>query len=151
VRALVLMIPPTAWATRPAQAERYRASAEIAEREGLDALAAGEASQPPIPIFKGLFDPAEMARARYAGRDATTVAAVLRGAAASDFPAPDTVARLRQPTLLLAWEGDDGHPLSTAERLAELIPGAALSVAKRLPDLAGWPKRVAEFCSAHSV
>ena len=151
VSALVLMIPPTAWATRPAQAARYRASAELAEREGLAALAAAEASQPPIPIFKGLMDPAEMARARYAGRDASVIAAVLRGAAASDFPPPDTVAKLRQPTLLLAWEGDDGHPLSSAERLAELVPGAALSVAKRLPDLAGWPQRVAEFCSAHSV
>jgi pimeloyl-ACP methyl ester carboxylesterase len=151
IRALVLMIPPTAWATRPAQAARYRASAEIAEREGLAALAAAEASQPPIPIFRGLFDPAEMARARYAGRDASVIAAILRGAAASDFPPAETVARLRQPTLLLAWEGDDGHPLSTAQRLAELIPGATLSVATQLTDLAAWPERVAAFCAAQSA
>jgi pimeloyl-ACP methyl ester carboxylesterase len=145
------MIPPTAWVTRPGQAARYRASAEIAERKGLSALVAAEALQPPIPIFEGLFDPAEMARARYAGRDKRVIAAVLRGAAASDFPAPETVTRLSQPTLLLAWEGDDGHPLSTAENLAALMPGATLTVAKHLRDLADWPKRVAEFCSAHSV
>jgi pimeloyl-ACP methyl ester carboxylesterase len=147
VDAMVLMVPPTAWATRPAQASRYRASAELAEREGLAALAAAEASQPPIPIFRGLFDPAAMARARYAGRDARVIAAVLRGAAASDFPDPEAVARLRQPALLLAWEGDDGHPLSTAERLADLLPDATLSVARRLPDLGEWPRLVAGFCA----
>ena len=151
VRALVLMCPPTAWATRPAQAIRYRASADLAEREGLAALAAAEATQPPIPIFRGLFDPAEMARARYAGRDASVISAVLRGAATSDFPLPDAVAKLRQPALLLAWEGDDGHPLSTAQKLAELLPGATLSVAKQLQDLGGWPQQVAEFCARHSA
>ena len=151
IDALVLMIPPTAWATRPAQASRYRASADLAEREGLEALAAAEALEPPIPIFRGLFDPAEMARARYAGRDASVIAAVLRGAAASDFPEPDAVAKLRKPTLLLAWEGDDGHPLSTAERLAELLPEATLSVARRLQDLGAWPQRVAEFCARQSA
>jgi len=151
IDGLVLMIPPTAWSTRPAQASVYRASADLAEREGLAALAAAEASQPPIPIFRGLFDPAEMARARYAGRDASVVAAILRGAAASDFPEPDAVARLRQPALLLAWEGDDGHPLSTAERLAELLPEATLSVARRLQDLGAWPQRVAEFCTRQSA
>jgi len=151
VGALVLMIPPTAWATRAAQASRYRASAELVEREGLEALAAAEASQPPIPIFRGLFDPAEMARARYAAQDASVLQAIFRGAAASDFPDPDAVARLRQPTLLLAWEGDEGHPLSTAVRLAELLPAATLSVARRLQDLGAWPRLVAEFCARHCV
>ena len=151
VDALVLMIPPTAWATRAAQASRYRASADLAEREGLAALAAAEASEPSIPIFRGLFDPAEMARARYAGRDASVIAAILRGAAASDFPEPDAVSKLRQPTLLLAWEGDDGHPLSTAEKLAELLPDTTLSVARRLPDLGDWPRLVAEFCARQSA
>jgi len=151
IDALVLMVPPTAWATRPAQASRYRASADLAEREGLAALAAAEASQPPIPIFRGLFDPAEMARARYAALDARLVPAILRGAADSDFPGAGAVARLRQPALLLAWEGDDGHPLSTAERLAELLPAATLSVARRLQDLGNWPALVAEFCARQSA
>jgi pimeloyl-ACP methyl ester carboxylesterase len=151
VDALVLMVPPTAWATRPAQASRYRESADLAEREGLEALAAAEALQPPIPIFRGLFDPAAMARARYAALDAHVLPAILRGAADSDFPDAGAVARLRQPALLLAWEGDDGHPLSTAERLAELLPGATLSVARRLQDLGAWPRLVAEFCARHSA
>jgi 3-oxoadipate enol-lactonase len=151
IDALVLMIPPTAWTTRAAQASRYFASADLVEREGLAALAAAEASSPPIPIFRGLFDPAEMARARYAAQDARVLPAILRGAAASDFPDPEAIARLRQPTLLLAWEGDDGHPLSSAESLAERIPGATLSIARELRDLGAWPTRVAEFCARHGA
>jgi len=151
IGALVLMIPPTAWVTRAAQASRYRTDADLVEREGLEALVAAAASHPPIPIFSGLFDPAEMARARYAAQDVNVLQAILRGAAASDFPDPDAVARLRQPTLLLAWEGDEGHPLSTAVRLSELLPNATLSVAGRLQDLGAWPRLVAEFCARYSV
>jgi pimeloyl-ACP methyl ester carboxylesterase len=147
VDALVLMIPPTAWATRTAQAHKYRESAELAERCGLEALVEAEAKQPPIPIFAGLFDPAAMARARLAALDARRLPAILRGAAASDLPDPKAVAALRQPALLLAWEGDDGHPISSAERLAELLPHAKLSVARRLADLGAWPRLVADFCA----
>jgi 3-oxoadipate enol-lactonase len=151
IDGLVLMIPPTAWETRAEQAAQYRASAETLEREGIDSLVAAEAARPPIPLFRGLFDPARMARERYAGFDPVVLAAVLRGAAASDLPEPETLARLRMPALVLAWEGDTGHPLSTAERLVELLPEAELSVARGLADLGAWPARVAELCAALAV
>jgi pimeloyl-ACP methyl ester carboxylesterase len=70
---------------------------------------------------------------------------VLRGAAASDLPAPEDIATLVQPALVLAWAGDPGHPESTAERLAELIPHAELHVAQRIRDVLGWPATVAGF------
>ena len=76
---------------------------------------------------------------------------MMRGAADSDFPEVGAVARIRQPTLLLAWEGDDGHPLSTAEKLAELLPDATLSVARNLQELGAWPRRVAGFCARQSA
>jgi pimeloyl-ACP methyl ester carboxylesterase len=147
IRALVLMTPPTAWTTRAAQASRYRANADLAEREGLSALARAEATQPPVPILEGLFDPDEMARARYESQDVRVLPSILRGVAASDFPAEGVVARLRQPALLLAWDGDDSHPLSSARRLAELLPNATLAIAKQLADLYAWPQLVAGFCS----
>jgi pimeloyl-ACP methyl ester carboxylesterase len=147
VDALVLMIPPTAWATRVAQAERYREDADLAEREGLGALAAAESRRPPIPIFRGLFDPAELVRARFAAQDPAVLPSILRGAAASDLPDSAALAALRQPTLVLAWEGDDGHPLSTAERLAAELPHATLDVARKVADLGAWPNRVADFCA----
>lgn len=147
VQGLVLMIPPTAWETRAAQSDRYRADADLVARDGLDALVAVEAKRPAIPMFEGLFDPGEMARARLAGFDPAVLAAILRGAADSDLPASEVLSRLGMPVLLLAWEGDDGHPLSTAERLANLLPDATLQVARRLADLGGWSGLVADFCA----
>ena len=49
------------------------------------------------------------------------------------------------PTLVLAWGTDPGHPLSTAEDLVELIPGAELEVAGQLADVVSWTDRVEEF------
>jgi pimeloyl-ACP methyl ester carboxylesterase len=147
VDALVLMIPPTAWATRPAQAARYREDAALVEGEGLAALAEAEALRPPIPIFEGVFDPAALVRARFAAQDAAVLPSILRGAAESDLPDPGALGRLRQPALLLAWEADTGHPLATAERLAALLPNATLSIARKLADLGAWPRLVADFCA----
>ena len=145
VLGLVLMIPPTAWATRAAQSDKYRANADLAERGGIEALVAAELASPPIPIFAGLFDREEMARARAAALDLRVVPSILRGAAASDLPEPAEVAKLPQPVLILAWRGDEGHPLSSAEALARLLPQSELLVADRLADLGAWPKRVAQF------
>ena len=111
----------------------------------IDALVAAELASPPIPIFEGLFDREEMARARADALDLRVVPSILRGAAASDLPEPAAVAKLPQPVLILAWRGDEGHPLSSAEALARLLPQAELLVAERLADLAAWPKRVARF------
>jgi 3-oxoadipate enol-lactonase len=147
VDGLVLMIPPTAWATRAAQSEKYRANADLAEEGGLDALVAAELASPPIPIFAGLFDREEMTRARAKALDVRVVPSILRGAAASDLPDPTAIGRLAQPALILAWQGDEGHPVSTAERLRSLLPNADLLVAERLADLAAWPKRVARWCA----
>jgi pimeloyl-ACP methyl ester carboxylesterase len=143
VLGLVLMIPPTAWETRAAQSDKYRTSADLAERDGIEALVAAELASPPIPIFAGLFDREQMARARAEALDVRVVPSIVRGAAASDLPEPAAVAKLPQPVLILAWRGDEGHPLSSAEALARLLPQAELLVADRLADLAAWPKRVA--------
>jgi hypothetical protein len=43
---------------------------------------------------------------------------VLRGAGASDLPPPQVIEKLEMPVLILAWDTDPGHPLSTAEDLA---------------------------------
>ena len=71
--------------------------------------------------------------------------AVLRGAGASDLPSPERVRSIAAPALLLAWDTDPGHPLSTAEQLAELLPDAELEVARRLQDVIAWTDRVEAF------
>ena len=99
------------------------------------------ATLPPPPVFAGhpelLGIPPDVA--------ADALAAVLRGAAAADLPPVAALATLDQPTLVLAWEGDPGHPVSTATALADALVRAELVVAPTLAEVTHWPERVATF------
>ena len=137
---LVLVIPPTAWATRADQADQYEASARYVEARGKAAWMAAAEEAPRAAIFADL-PPFPFT----ADIPEDLLPSVLRGAAASDLPAPEAVAVLAHPTLVLAWTGDPGHPESTATRLAELLPAAELHVATRIREVLGWPAQVAAF------
>lgn len=54
------------------------------------------------------------------------------------WPRRDDLRRIAVPTRILAWSGDGAHPVSTAEELAALIPGAELQVASTAADLQTW-------------
>ena len=137
---LVLVIPPTAWETRAAQAEIYTLGADLAEREGKAAWLAAAAEAPRPAIFADL--PAVPPAADIPDE---LLPSVIRGAAASDLPSPDAIAALEHPTLLLAWAGDPGHPESTADRLHQLLPNSERRVARQLKDLSGWSTVITDF------
>jgi 3-oxoadipate enol-lactonase len=146
VVGLVLVLPPTAYGTRPAQVDDYLAGAALVEQEGVDRYVEQANAQSVPPILRDLaaayrFVPAVPPR---------YLPAVLRGAAASDLPAPESVRAVNAPALLLAWDSDPGHPLTTAERLLELLPGADLHVARRLRDVAAWTGLVDAFLTRFS-
>lgn len=136
---LVLACPPTAWETRPAQSASYELVAAFVEERGIAAFTRSARAMPRPPIFAEAPEllPADITEALFPH--------VFRGAAASDLPAPDDVERITQPTLLLAWATDPGHPVSTAERLAELLPDAELQVATTLDHIRAWPELAADF------
>jgi 3-oxoadipate enol-lactonase len=141
---LVLALPPTAWATRPAQAAAYAAGADLVDARGAAAYVEQARAEPQPEIL-----------AAFAGAFTYTpdvadhlLAAVLRGAAASDLPAPDVLRALAVPTLVLAWDTDPGHPVSTAEALGELLPRAEVHVARTLRDVATWTSVVETFLRA---
>jgi 3-oxoadipate enol-lactonase len=142
-RRLALVIPPTAWATRTAQCGMYLQMAELLEAQGTAALAAAVAEAPTLPILAEGgwvlpgFDVADNA-----------VAAILRGSAATDLPDPEALTTLRQPVLLRLWVNDPAHPLSTAERLADLLPRAALDTTATADDVRTLTSRVADFFAA---
>ena len=77
--------------------------------------------------------------------DEALLPTVMRGAASSDLPPPEAISDIRKPTLILAWDGDPGHPVATAERLHELIPGSALHVARTPQELRAWSDRTVGF------
>lgn len=137
---LVLACPPTAWASRVPQAGVYRAGALFVERNGKDAFVRGMRAQPRPPVLADRpVGPVDI--------DEALLPSVLRGAAATDLPAPEQIAGIRVPTLVLAWDGDPGHPVTTADRLHDLIPGSALHVARTPAELATWTERTVEFLS----
>ena len=147
VRTMVLVIPPTAWDSRPAQREVYEGGAALVEDAGIEGLMAARAALPPPPIFVGhpelLGSPPDVA--------VEVLPTVMRGAAATDLPPLETLASLDQPTLVLAWEGDPGHPVSTATALAGALVRAELVVAPTLAEVTHWPALVATFLRGRSV
>ena len=135
--ALTLMVPPTAWETRVSKADEYRAMAALIQAQGMEALLAVEdgATQPPA-----------MAEAPHTRPDVsdTMLPTIFRGAAQADLPSPEDIKAITVPTLVLAWIDDPGHPLSTAEKLHELIADSRLVIAHTPGDLAQWPEMLHE-------
>jgi pimeloyl-ACP methyl ester carboxylesterase len=146
VEGLVLMIPPTAWGGRRVQARVYQVGAAVVTRSGLGPFVAlGRAAASPKILIGEL---ARVHEAMFRGMerlDRDVVPHVLRGAAASDLPAKETLAQLTMPALILAWTGDTGHPVATADELAELLPRAELRVASDADAVKRWPALIADF------
>ncbi|MGZ0712425.1 alpha/beta fold hydrolase (plasmid) [Coraliomargarita sp. W4R53] len=134
---LTLVVPPTAYKARRAQAEHYLVGAALIESHGLPAfLELGDTA--PVP-------PA-LADAPQTGPEISDalLPVVLRGAAATDFPPRKAVAKITTPTLILAWSGDPAHPVRTANRLHDLIDGSRLVVARTPYGVMAWPGLFAE-------
>lgn len=148
IDGLVLMIPPTAWETRAAQVDMYDTMASIIETRGVELLISAGADTPPPDPFVG----DEVRRAqREAGMraaDPVRLAGVLRGAGHADFPSREQVAAIAVPALILAWTGDPGHPVSTAEELEELIADTRCHIARTAPEVAAWGGVIADFVAS---
>lgn len=143
-RRLVLMIPPVAWETGPGRAQRwYTESAETIEARGADAWRAEWARAEQPRIFAG-----------YPAFDMTPdvpdalLAPILRGVGLSDLPAPEELAALPHPTLILTWATDPLHPVATAERLHELIGDSTLHVSTTVEEIQTWTDRITGFLDA---
>lgn len=148
VGGLVLMAPPTAWASRPRQARIYHGSAKLVDWVGLRPFSClGELTAMAVPN-KGL---AAIQRSVMRGlrrSDPRAVMAALRGAAASDLPEPGKIEALRDvPCLILAWAHDPSHPVSTAEELVKLLPNAELHVASSMEEIRDWKATLGGFLS----
>lgn len=137
---LVLVLPPAAWDERPAQIEMYQRQANFLRTQSVNEWVESvrTAARPPIVANETVLPFTPRVPEEW-------LPAVLRGAAASDLPAPEGLNGLGQPTLILAWDTDMNHPISTAQRLAELLPRSELYIARTLRQAADWPRLVARF------
>ena len=146
LRGLVLVIPPTGWETRRAQIDGYEQMARILDRRTVEPLIAASAGvAPPDPFLDDVEEYEERRARRLRSADPARLAAVFRGAAHADLPSTEQISRIGVPTLVLAWSGDPGHPVSTASRLHESIDDCRLHVASTASELATWTRRVADF------
>jgi pimeloyl-ACP methyl ester carboxylesterase len=139
-------MPPTAWETRAAQAGIYQGGAALVEAEGVDGyldVVRMAFRARPMPGFDEAMQEKMLDAMR--AHSAPELARLMRGAAASDLPSPGEIAKIALPTLILPVAGDPGHPLSTAERLHELIAGSELHVLRDLAALADSRAVVARF------
>lgn len=147
VLGLVLMLAPTAYETRDEQSDVYRAAAVLLERHGMDAYLE-QMRHLPAPEILADFGERFIPVPRVPGE---LLPAVLRGAAASDLPSQESVRTIAAPALLLPWVGDAGHPMSTSERLLELLPNVQIHVAHHLRDVATWTDRIDSFLDARAA
>jgi pimeloyl-ACP methyl ester carboxylesterase len=144
VAGLVLVLPPTAWATRARQSAIYRRMAWVSGWFGaapyrlLDLL--------PIPMREdGRNQLALHTMKGLAKANPLHVQAALGGAALSDMPDQDVLQYLRVPTLILAWEDDTAHPVSTATELADLLPDVRDLVICHPGNIDDWESALATF------
>ncbi|HET8939197.1 MAG TPA: alpha/beta hydrolase [Polyangiales bacterium] len=140
---LVLTAPPTAWETRAAQTQFYERIATFAEQNTPEQLRELFRRSPAAPVFHDVpthpVDP-DIPHA--------FVPAVFRGAGLSDLPAPEALSTLNHRTLILAWDTDAGHPVSTAQRLHALLKHSELHISKTSADIRSWGERTLEFLSS---
>lgn len=149
VEGLVLALPPTAWSTRSERASAYTNAAMLVERRGLDELIAASRQQlidsgAPrwvAEIWRGVHD-------RWGPEDERRLPLVFRGAALSDLPPHRELSSIPAPTLVLGWERDELHPVSTARVLGHLMTGAFVDIARGPAGLAGWRPMVANLLHA---
>ena len=146
VDRLVLAIPPTAWATRPAARRLNLAGAELVEDAGVQPVADALRQQPPLAVLGEHGDRwRDEGLRRLLETEPRLVAAIYRGAAGSDLPSAGVLASITAPALVLAWSGDPAHPISTAEQLADVLPDARLHVADDLTGIVRWRALVGDF------
>jgi non-heme chloroperoxidase len=140
-RRLALLIPPVSWESehQPARAW-YADTARRIQEIGPAAWRREWATAAPLPIF------ADYPRAKFSPDVADELLApVLRGVGLSELPDPDAIATLAHPALILAWDTDPLHPVSTAARLHVLIADSTLHVARSVSDIRTWTQLTAEF------
>lgn len=145
VRGLVLVIPPTAWEWRESRRKGYRITANIVKyTRALPFRLFGLFRTKPDPEHFLKTTVAAMAR-HLAKVKPEGVVGAMRGAALADFPPRQELAALNVPTLILAWPGDQTHPLEVAKELARTIPGAQLEITDQGAGPFEWPERVRTF------
>lgn len=151
--ALVLVNPPTAWESRKGQTDTYDVIANHLESLTEAMLVQGLTINSPVPSYLLEHRPqftADVAKSIYAKAqlEPDGFRRVLADVANSDFPDKPLLKKLTMPCLILAWEGDAAHPLSTANELKALLPNSELYCAADFDGIESWTDKIIDFIGA---
>jgi 3-oxoadipate enol-lactonase len=139
---MVLLAPPTGWDTRPPQLQDY---SDLAELGAPERVAKAIAAQLAAAFPEGTPLPLQAMVEGIRRADPDALGRVLRAAAMSDLPERTALAPLTIPTLVLPWDADPGHPLSTAREIARALPGARLEQVAGVDDYEGMLAAMQRF------
>ncbi|MDP2335816.1 MAG: alpha/beta hydrolase [Bacteroidota bacterium] len=148
VKALILVTPPPAWEERSDVKKIYKKIASKASPyETPDFLKKLISQNQDTPYFieqkhRGTrqrlldyrlgFDPAYYSR-------------IYNGGAASDFPSPEEIAKIKVPTLIAGIPDDTNHPLEMAWNLELLIPGSESVVVWDYDEYLKFQEKIHDF------
>ena len=155
IKALVLVIPPTAWETRAAQGaiwNRFALIGRLLGGKGM-AMVMGNSMDRMLPKWLIEAEP-EKLEGMAKGMAAQKRAAlwnIFRGAGLTDLPPREEFAAIADiPCQILAWVGDPTHPVSSAEELHHLLPKSELFIAQGYDAFKTIPKRMREFVTRYA-
>jgi pimeloyl-ACP methyl ester carboxylesterase len=148
VKAMILVIPPTAWELRKKMRRNYNFIAKLVQ------LTRGLPFRllkliPTAPGDAGFQRSVLSVMARHLAKvNYTGVVGAMRGAALSDLPPLEDLEKLTMPVLILAWPDDATHPLSVAEKLHNTLPNSQLEVIEHADDPYSWPQLARNFITS---
>jgi hypothetical protein len=150
MKALILVIPPTAWEKRATQGKLYKRFAlmgGLLGGSGLGKMMVKNLGRL-LPEWMVETEP-EKVLGMLEGISALKRRAlwnVMQGAALTDLPPREEFKSLVNiPAIILTWVGDPTHPVSTAEELHKLLPNSELFIAQDYEEFKTVPQRILDF------
>lgn len=152
IGGLVLANPPTAWLDRDSQANIYYQISETIRIGGIRSLIDQVETRSLPPVYAEIRNKYLEAKIQNLSKmDAKALPEIYMGASRSNLPSESSINKIAIPTIIFAWQGDLMHPLSTAQKLNELIVDSELHVASNLDELLSWPDLLMKFLIKKSI
>lgn len=151
VKALILVTPPPAWEKRNSVKALYNKIVSKADHSGNPEFMRKLISMnPDVPDFFEQENPGTWDRLLEfrLGFERSYYPQIYRGGAASDFPAPEEIEKIKVPTLIAAFPDDLNHPLEIAQTLNNLIAGSEMVVISNYDDYRKFQEKVNNLVSS---
>lgn len=145
-KALILAMPPKIWAQRPEQCKAYQKMAKLASTNRFKQLLPRLLNDTPVQFVEDAFPGSRRIATQAMSNLSSEVYPQLFSAAAqSDYPDKELVVQLDIPVLILGWEGDDTHPISSIDQLKTVLPKAEIHIAENIDQLNQFTSVVENF------